>query len=111
MLVFLFGLAALWAIGIVAGTVLFLNYMRADSGPVVAGVLTAIGLPTALVIAAMPALFIMSENSPTLAVLKKNEWVCSETRTENFMMPVVSGSSTTMVPSTRSVCVVYTRTH
>ena len=104
-------LCVMWAVGILTGAIILLKSGVEDFTRLGAAVMGCIGIPIAVLIAAMPMVYVMDQQSPDLAVLKKNEWMCSETRTETIMMPVVSGNTTTMVPSVQSVCIQYSRTN
>lgn len=104
-------LCVMWAVGILTGAIILLKTVVEDFTRLGAGVMGCIAIPIAVLIAALPMGYVMDQQSPDLAVLKKKEWMCSETRTETIMLPVVSGNTTAMVPSVRSVCVQYTRTN
>lgn len=107
----IYGLSALWSLGCIGLSVWSIVWTLRENEWVMAAVAGFIGLPIAALLAIMPWAFIAQTQSPNLAVLKKNEWVCTETRTETTMMPVATGRTTTIVPTIHSVCIVYARTN
>lgn len=104
-------LSIFWAIGTLACMIALVKHLYEDSGNTASVIGFCVLFPLSAVIAALPFALILESRSPNLAVLKKNEWACTSTRTETFLMPVVSGNNTTMVPSVRSVCIRYSRTN
>jgi hypothetical protein len=103
-------LGVMWSIGWVALAIWAAAFLIAE-GEWVPGILAAlIGFPIAIFVALLPWAIAQDIASPDLATLKKGEWACSATRTETTMMPITSGKTTTMVPTTRSVCTAYVRT-
>lgn len=61
--------------------------------------------PVVFILATLPWAFIAHEESPDLETLKKDEWVCTRTKTETYMALV----GKVMVPQTRKVCTRYER--
>ncbi|MEO0828843.1 MAG: hypothetical protein AAFY03_00080 [Pseudomonadota bacterium] len=104
-------LSAMWSIGwvgfpIFGGIALLKDEFDRGMGFAV----LLIGTPLGAVFAVLPWEGIAAQSSPDLATLKKGEWACTQTKIVNSMMPVSNGKTTTMVPTTSSVCVQYSRT-
>jgi hypothetical protein len=72
-----------------------------------AAAIVGLGLPMGAVMAVLPWGFIQDSQSPDLAVLKKGQWACTATRLETTLMPISTGKSTILVPTTHSVCIAY----
>lgn len=106
-----YGLSALWSIGCIGGIILLIWYMINQTEYGIAFALFFLGLPFAVLLAILPWAAIADFKSEDLAVLKKNAWACTATRTETTMMPVTTGKTTVMVPTTTTVCIQYSRTH
>jgi len=105
----IYGLSALWAAGCVIAPLVGTYYLWQDDGRWMAALFFAIGLPVGAVLAVLPWWAIAGTKSPDLATLKKGQWACTASRLETTMMPVSTGKTTMLVPTTYSVCVTYSK--
>jgi hypothetical protein len=99
----------MWSIGCTIGLigVIWITIDDRDYG------LTALALflggPVAIIIGALPWMFLEDASSPNLATLKKGEWVCTNSHTVVTGVPISTGKTTTIMPQSHKVCDSYTR--
>lgn len=106
-------LSALWSIGC-AGA--FIAGFRAVWSEHYGGfpwgamlMLFGLGLPLCFIMGILPWSFIAYEQSPTLATLKKSEWVCTAEHPETTTTYIQSGKVMVPMTSTHMVCDQYGR--
>lgn len=99
-------LMVMWSAGCVGLTVYLVWFLfdEGDNGMAVAALL--LGLPFAVVIAALPWGVMADIRSPDLVTLKKGDWGCTTSHSETSM--ILAGK--VLVPTTRRVCDGYGRT-
>ena len=68
-----------------------------------------IGWPLACLIGTLPWAFFASQQSPVLAILKKNEWICFSQHTVVTTTSVMSGKVMVPVVQSHQVCDQYNR--
>ena len=94
-------LMVLWTIGCTIGPFLSSWWLFNEESPFAAAFMLLITLPLGCVLASIPWILYGQEVSPNLAILKKNEWVCSASHTETTTTYIKSGS--VMVPITNHI--------
>lgn len=94
-----------WAIGCIVIALLVLKWLWCEESPLISICVGLILTPLALLMAALPYLIYAQETSPDLATLKRNEWVCTATRTRTTYVLV----NRTMTPIISNECITYNR--
>ena len=103
-------LLGMWSVGCIGGALYWaISNILTPYDRAVGFMVLFTGLPIAAFMGLLPWAVLADMQSPDLATLKKGEWTCSQTRIVNGMMPVVSGKTTTMVPTTSTECIQYSR--
>ena len=102
-------LMVLWTIGCTVGPFLGSWCLVKEESLFMAAFVLLITLPIGCLLAFVPWMLYAQETSPNLAVLKKNEWVCSASHSETTTTYVKSGSVMVPIVSHTQVCDQYNK--
>lgn len=109
MVVIAYALAGLWFLGCTVLPLYAAVSLFQDRDTGLGAAVLLIGFPLGCLIAVLPVALIEESQSPDLATLKKNEWVCSASHSVSTTTYVKSGSVMVPVTSRHQECDVYSK--